>query len=459
MQLITGINLTADKISWSSLRRDRNLLSVAGGSQGVALDGISDSWNFANEELSGALKKVLPHNLGKASLALPLARVFTRVMDLPALDPKELAGMVDLQVDKLAPFPVEQLLVGFEVLATRETTSRVLIAAAPRDLVEAAGSAFKRAGVTLLGIDLATLCFWQTVQDQYRSVAWQWLLIWRDEDVEVIVVQNGLPLLFRSLGQRSLFDTPEGAAELRQELDYTLSVLESEEGSALQVPLDIWSASGLEDSVLAVLQGGAYAPVTVKNLAELAAVSEGIARRATAKVSLNLAPAEWLSDDYNRQVQRQVLRIAAVFLAGWAVAVMAFGFGYSFESNKLERMRRQSSSLDSRAQEVRQLKNQATSLEQYADRSTSSLECLLEITRFMPRGVFLTSFVYKKGNQIGLRGEAEREEPIYNFIEALGKSHLFKEVKASGISSRKVGGTIKTEFNLIINLPEGAQTA
>ena len=53
-----------------------------------------------------------------------------RAVALPTLVESEIKGMVDLQVDKFAPFPLEHMVVGLETLEQKEGSTRVLVAAA-----------------------------------------------------------------------------------------------------------------------------------------------------------------------------------------------------------------------------------------------------------------------------------------------------------------------------------------
>jgi Tfp pilus assembly protein PilN len=110
--------------------------------------------------------------------------------------------------------------------------------------------------------------------------------------------------------------------------------------------------------------------------------------------------------------------------------------------------------LEQSATKVRELKERITSFEQYADRSRSALECLREISALLPEGVDLSSFSYKKGSSLSLRGECGSPEPIYSYVQALQQCPLFTEVKTEGVRSKMTqGGAQKSEFSLTATLP------
>ena len=63
-------------------------------------------------------------------LALPCQAVLLERMTLPATDRAELAGMVQLQLEKSLPFPIEDVSADFLIVETGETESTLVSAAA-----------------------------------------------------------------------------------------------------------------------------------------------------------------------------------------------------------------------------------------------------------------------------------------------------------------------------------------
>jgi len=68
---------------------------------------------------------------------LPADQVFLRAVALPASDAKELAAMLELQLEKLSPLPVAQIVWSMEVLPkTTENLQTVIVVIIARSLVE-----------------------------------------------------------------------------------------------------------------------------------------------------------------------------------------------------------------------------------------------------------------------------------------------------------------------------------
>src|SRR5205823_11180769 len=68
---------------------------------------------------------------------LPAVQVFLRVVHLPKCDPAELRSMVELQLEKLSPLPVNQIVWSFELVAqSAGDLQTVIVTIAERNLVE-----------------------------------------------------------------------------------------------------------------------------------------------------------------------------------------------------------------------------------------------------------------------------------------------------------------------------------
>lgn len=147
------------------------------------------------------LKAVLSETEGTLTAIVPSERVLIRVVDLPSTDPTELAAMVDLQVDKFAPFPLEHMAIGHEVIGGTGASSRVLIAACRREVVTELGALFETAGRPVDRMDVAASAWWQLLRDQgaLPLEGRHGLILLDATGCELIITQNGLPVLIRSL--------------------------------------------------------------------------------------------------------------------------------------------------------------------------------------------------------------------------------------------------------------------
>ena len=148
-----------------------------------------------------------------------------------------------------------------------------------------------------------------------------------------------------------------------------------------------------------------------------------------------------------------MLRAATIFLVAWLLALGVFWTLLNMQRGRMVRLQAQVEETEKPALEIRRLRAKVLDFTQYADRSRSALECLRVLAETLPPGTELTSFVYRKGSTLSLRGEADAPDKVYEFIQELEKTELFPEVKSEGVSTRNTPQGARSQFGATIRLP------
>jgi len=454
--VISGVTLRRSQVEWTSLRRKKNAIEVAD-HRAAEVAWPADPPDLNSPEAVAALKKACAGLKGTVVLGIPTDQVLLRVVDLPSTEPEELAGMVDLQVDKFSPFAVEHMAVSFEILSTGEGTSRVLVVAARKEVIDTIGVAFHRTGHSPREIDVNVLGWWHLLKEQglVASEGRHVLLIHDVESIDLVVAENGVPVLFRSLGGRD--DWP-GAAELAEETSYTLTTLEADRGSAQTTQLTLWYWEQVAPELETRLREECLLDPELRGLGTLPPLSEGLARRSLLVTGrkTDLSPSEWHDVERTRRVRHRLLIASATFLLLWLLAVSAFLLGLRHQHRRLERAKARVEGVEGPAEQVRVIQAKVRDLEQYADRTRSGLECLREVSQLLPRGVDLTSFSYSKGKDVDVRGETDPNSVnlVYDFFEAMEKSPIFRGTSNEKITTRPSGGRPRAQFSVTAALSE-----
>ena len=68
--------------------------------------------------------------------ALPVAKVFTRVLDLPPMAPADVGAAVKLEAEQYVPVPLPDLYIDYEIIEQQPDHLEVLMVAAPRAIVD-----------------------------------------------------------------------------------------------------------------------------------------------------------------------------------------------------------------------------------------------------------------------------------------------------------------------------------
>jgi len=138
----------------------RNVVAVSRLHLGRTADG-EDVSPEAVAEAAGALGI----SGGRVTAFLPRELVTVRLLDLPSTAPRELADMIDLQVDKQTPYSSDEIISQFKVLGTDEDGySRVMLVVVQRSVLRQRFYVLEEAGFDVLGMSVSSegLVGWYT---------------------------------------------------------------------------------------------------------------------------------------------------------------------------------------------------------------------------------------------------------------------------------------------------------
>lgn len=433
-----AVVLLGQTLEWCVLKERRQVADV-GKVDWPAAEAAPEAW--------AALRKSLAAVRSPVTIGLASDQVLLRVVSLPAQDPQELAGMVQLQVDKFSPFPLETLVVSHEVLQAGADASTVLIGAAKEEVVDALGKTLASAGLAPRRVDVAVLGWWRLLKDAgaVKEKGRQILLLLHEGAGDLIVAQNGYPVLMRTL------PAGDAAEELVQELGFALMSLDMEYGSQGAAPIAVWHRAKEPHALLALLRQTFSAEVEAKTIASLPTLAEGLARRAADGRSLDLSPASWRAAAAGARHRRRMLAVAAAGAGVWLLSVGVLLGGLQIEKLRLARLQSELQTLQEPAMAVRETRRRVEMVRRYTHQQDSALECLREICARQTPGIQLTSFTYKKDGGVKLSGTAGNVEQVYNFKKGLDEAPLFSSLKLQGPQER--GG--KQVFDVDMKLTGG----
>jgi len=454
----TGVLVTPVVVSWTTLRQTK------GGIEGLAEGQIARApvpESIQKGDVDTAVDAASPLTAlavlkSPVVLALPSTHLLLRILDLPAVDDDDLVGMVELQVDKFSPFPIDQMVISHEVLSRDPQGCSVLVAAARQKAVDEAGDVLKGQGLRIERVDAGLLGRWKSIVDagQVASEGRETLLIVSDETVEMLTHDAGTLIALSCLGKVPDLTDAAVAADIAQEVAHLRMGLEVERGRVADTKLTLWSDSALRPFAEALRQ---TCGVTVEEraLEVLSSVAHGIAARALSGAGLlDLTPEPWRLAMGGKRVRRQMLIGSLAVFGLWALLVGG-GLGwFAFEQGRLQRMKAEEARWLEPANEVRRLRLQVNMIERYTDRTFSALESLREISRLQPEGVDLSTFTYRKGDGMDIDGEADSGLLVNQFNEALNQSPLFAEVKPGTRTLTKQG---RHRFSFVIRFTEVAE--
>ena len=136
-------------------------------------DGIVSNGELREPELLAEALKVFfkRHKLPKRGVRLGIAtnRIGVRTLEISGIaDAKQLANAVRFRAQEALPIPIDEAVLDYQVLSKTvneegETTHRILLVLAYRDLIDRYVAACEKAGIQLVGIDLEAFALLRAV--------------------------------------------------------------------------------------------------------------------------------------------------------------------------------------------------------------------------------------------------------------------------------------------------------
>ncbi len=366
-------------------------------------------------------------------LSLPLSRLLVKIVRVPVEKQEDVAAEAGTALDKVSPFPDEELMVGSETVLETEREIVTLVAALPEATSAEIGDALEAAKLRVTRTDATALGWLRSLWPRLaregaprRQVA----LMDLDDGWDVVVVDGGAPSVVRGLG------TVASAADLVRET--TLTLLQAPFGAEVGEVV-VFSRAPLAADVAERL--AAFGPLRVEKVEDDFGGVEGVAWRTDEGASFDVTPEAWSQALAETRFKRKLVGWVAASVAVW-LGVMGVLFGVPFAYDQMTAREKQLSKKHEKAyREVKGMRERVKLVQRYSDHAHGALEMLRLVSERLPEGVTLTSFRYVREDKLDVSGEAEDAQAVYTFKNALSDAGVFAYVDLQGISAR--GAVVK----------------
>ncbi len=452
---ITAACLIPDGIEWTTLKikQDGNEIVEQSSLPCPVADSAAGYAGLAALQLGDEIEEKLA---GDLTVSIRTSELLMRTMEFPTKDPDEITSMVDFQIDKVSPFPLDQLAVSHEILRETENESLVLMAAVKHQCIDAIGDTFVHKGIHIHSIDARILGWLYLLEKEKRLAGDGCEIVIVDDGIDfaLVVMSNGVPLAFRSLPVPE--DGGNLAGELADEIGYTLTTLDAEHELQAPETIEIWNRSEIAETTISALSARTGLAVRQNRLTLLPPLSEGIIERTqNKKIRIELIPREWVDLQKFKQLKKKFLISTAIIGVVWLAALITLTTVYQTRAIALKKVQKKEAALAPQADKAIENRKKLRALTSYADRSDSALECLREVTRMLPPGdIEFVTYKYNKNKGVTLRGTAESDDSVYEFFDALTTSELFIRLKDQRIDNKQTKGVQRAVFSVNLMLPD-----
>jgi hypothetical protein len=393
---------------------------------------------------------------------LPADQVFLRVVHLPASDLQEARSMAELQLEKLSPMPVAQIVWSMEVLPqSTQGLQTVIVIIAARDKVEEFLGNLEGSGYLVDRLEIP--CLHQ-------------LLASRTEKDSVSIfpsVQSGRNLCLvawwcsGTLQQLQLLHLPEGENRIAL-------VIEQLTKTAWAGEVEGWLTAGapchlIADAATAPLWEPALTqwseqPVTISEPLPEEKMGEVAARRAArGESNVNLLPAEFAARYQQQFVDRLWMGGLGAVLGVYLLGVLVYLGALQVLKFQQGRIESQVSAISNEYTNAVRLKERIEVLQNQLHLKYAALDCFRAVAENLPADLTLVSFQFQNGQKVALQGTAPPDQTgqITDYNEDLRRVRvdgqpLFSRVNPPKWVTRTMAGgqTLAWDFTCELNRRE-----
>lgn len=407
---------------------------------------------------------------------IPASLAVTRNIEIPSRDPKEIREILSLQATRHTPYSRDEIIIDhIDLGAFKDVYTKVLFIIVPRKVVMKYSSL-----ATRLQIPLEKIVF---SPEAIAHACWKHLNILGEKpplsvvhvgavSSEFMVMDRGEVLFVRSIpvGARHFEAAREGyQARFIAELQKSLEAYKSENisdppskvflGGALnglgdlsddvQEALNI-STKLFADAQVLSLNTELKDKVAAENRPLLATAASGMLSR---EVTVDLSPEENKMKRSLEERSKQVIKagILGMILLGllclWIGSHVFFRTAQLQQLNeKFEPIKKETVALEATYERVRTIKS-------HLAMKGKALETLVEISSLISEDLFLSEVKYEAEKRMGIKGSSYVKASIFNLVDAMESSELFKNVQTKYITGRIQDGVDVSDFE-IVAMPE-----
>jgi hypothetical protein len=383
---------------------------------------------------------------------LPPESVFLRVVELPAASTDETHSMVELQLEKLSPIPVTQIVWAMHILGTHQSAARadgstenlqtVIVVIAARAAVEEFLGRLERDGFLADRLEVPML-------DQLEAISptedgtWIFPLTIGGQNAALVAWWFGGAL--RNLSFITLPAAGDRAAELKNQLGL-LAMAGEVEGWLTAQPrwhlvADPVNATEWEH----LLRAGLNEPVQIVAPPAAVELAARTAKRAATADKSGLLPAEFTARYHQQFVDRLWLRGLAYAGVLYAVGLVVYFCMVGFRGYQAHQVEGAVAQISNDYTNTIQLKARLGVLQEREKLKYAALDCWKIVAEQLPPQVTLQRMSFANGQKLSLSGAAPQDQinTLFDFNSAMQKASLngqrmFDAAKGEPVSPKSI---------------------
>lgn len=425
---------------------------------------------IADKELSRRLSEVFLKLSWRPGdpviLSLSRSKVTIRLIRVPAQLPAEIEKIVNFQAPRYLPYPAEELISAFQVVAYEgQGYSLVSIVIAHRETIERFIRVFSELKAENVCIAVSSYSFLY-LYNYLRGSSPQttMLLDIGKKYSELVIISRGKLLYSRYLK----FDAgrPGLEATLSNEINRTqeafvketafsrpqkLIIFSKAKGQMGSLAESIGNNTGMEVEELLYLSARPFLEVAEKMYGYEHSFVDmlGFVLGET-EISLNLLPSEIKEKKHEKAVRREYTRSAVLLLVASALFFFGLNRNLANKSQYLSGLEKQLEQYSAQAGYLESMEKRLRAASSRASKKFLSLDILSALYEVVPENVSFTKIAYGETGPIVLKGQASEINSVFSLAGQLEKSEVFRDysIKVKYVSKKQSGAGEAVNFEI-----------
>ena len=388
---------------------------------------------------------------------LPPGHVFIRVVHLPKSTFAETVSMVELQLEKLSPLPLTQIVWSIHVLPhqTKDGLQPVVVMIAARDKVEEYLGKLEAQGFLADRLELGTLDQLLCFTGEGDGV---WIFPEAGAGAGAAVVAWWIGGALQHIGLLRLPPERDKAAAVRDQLWQMAWGGELEGWLTQMPPVHLVAGPPVRAEWEQALRTGLGVPVEVTDPLPPEQLAAHTAKRAAeSEPKPNLLPPEFATRYQQQFVDRLWMRGLGAVLTIYVVGVLVYMATVQVFAFRAQMVEKQVAALAPQYTNAMQLMHRYNVLRERHELKFAALDCWKVIAELLPQELMLQGLDFAEGRRLTLNGTAPADNvnQVIDFYEAVRKAKLGNQpmfVRFTELNYRKDPNSATVSWNFACEL-------
>jgi len=433
-----------------------------------------------DKQISDILKELIKENNIDTRYCItfiPRYAATVRFLKLPSTEESEIEGMINIQAARQLPFPKEEIITDFRMIASDEKGfSDLLLVMVHQDVVTRHLEILKNADLIPEAVRISSETLWhwfmQVGKKQKLSLRNETIVLLNIDSLscEIGIFEAASLVMSRSISVGPHRPLENWQRDLKEEVLRTLTAYEKQhdtDTSTTKIFLTGANAflNSLKDVFLKELSRPVEILAPLQNLSVSQRAQTDSNSLKSSEFSLSFALGCALDDNLSIDLLPKAIKdkkaiadlrlkfIRTAVLSGLVLTFLLISLFSSFYYRKLElgSLKDSLKKVAPVAKRIEKMQERVKLIEHRLGPEGTCLEILAELYKIVPPEISLGKFSFEEGKSVTLRGASKTMSDVFKFVTILEKSAHFQKVKLRYANKRRVEAEEITDFQ--INCP------